>query len=218
MQTTQPSGLRETQKEARRHQILETMMTLLSQKALHDITNSEIADKAGVSIPTLYNLIGNRNDILVHLLNVTMREVKALSLTQKNLDPVERAEWVGSFLVQQFTAKEDAYRQVIRGVNAISLSAHKSYEQSPHQLYLELMQEAEAQGVFLPEIGADLVASQLFQMFAGALITWAIEGLNTAQFSMQVTIGFQTVIAAIATPAYRQVALDHIINAPRPQP
>ncbi len=186
------------------------MMVLLSKKALADITNDEIASKAGVSAPTLYNLIGCRNDILVHILNIAMRDVKTHRQNKKSLDPVKRAENVGSFLVSTFTYNEAAFRQVIRGVNAISLNAHKSYEQSPHQLYLELMQEAETKGVFRNGISAELVARQLFQMFAGALITWAIEGLSNAQFSTQTSLGFHTVIAAFSTTAYRKKALNKI--------
>lgn len=210
MHATRPIGLREKQKEERRGRILSAMMDLLSAKPLDDITNNEIAERAGLTVPTLYNLIGSRTDILVLLLSTTMDDLKVHNEAVKNVTPLARAERIGSFLVKRFTSQEDAYRQVVRGVNAISLKTHKPYRSSPHRLYLELMQEAERDGAFRPSVRADQVADRLFQIFAGALITWAIDGLNRRQFAAQVTEGFHTVIAAFATDNNRELALGRL--------
>ena len=205
-----PQSLREKQKEDRRNRISVAMMELLSTKSADDITNGEIAERAGVTIPTIYNLIGGRSDILVHLLNKVMADLRVGYLAEKELNPLDRAERVGAFLVGRFTSQEEAYRQVIRGVNSVPLPSLKPYETSPHRIYLELMREAEAERAFVTGIGAVHVANLLFQIFAGALITWAIEGLTKAEFSAQVTDGFHVIVAAVCTDTHRKFALQKL--------
>lgn len=205
-----PLSLRERQKVERRDRILFATMEMLLVNPFADITNSEIAGRAGVTIPTIYNLIGGRADILVHLLNAAMIDLADHISRDKTPDAIARAENANIFLVAKLTKQAKAYRQVVRGVNAVSLLSRQPYLSSPHEIYLQLTREAEENGAFLCNIKADHVATQLFHIFAGALVTWAIEGLTNKQFSWQVTSGFHTVIAAYGVDKYRNTALARL--------
>lgn len=55
----------ETLVEKRRHQIIQSAITLFKQKGFHRTTTREIAKEAGFSIGTLYEYIRTKEDVLV---------------------------------------------------------------------------------------------------------------------------------------------------------
>lgn len=61
------SGLRERQKEQRREAILEAAMALFDQLGYTATTVEQIAARAGVSAPTVFNYFGSKQDILFAL-------------------------------------------------------------------------------------------------------------------------------------------------------
>lgn len=63
------SGLRERQKEQRREAILGAAMELFDANGFNATTVEQIASSAGVSAPTVFNYFGNKQEILLALLD-----------------------------------------------------------------------------------------------------------------------------------------------------
>src|SRR5690606_25799363 len=66
-QGTAMSSLRERQKEERREAILDAAVTLFDQLGYSATTVEQIAARAGVSAPTVFNYFGSKQDILYAL-------------------------------------------------------------------------------------------------------------------------------------------------------
>ncbi|WP_249675422.1 TetR/AcrR family transcriptional regulator [Pseudomonas abieticivorans] len=62
------SGLRERQKEARRHAISGAAVELFRSQGYGATTVEQIAEQAGVSAPTVFNYFGSKQEILIDLL------------------------------------------------------------------------------------------------------------------------------------------------------
>lgn len=88
------SGLRERQKEQRREAILGAALELFDANGYHASTVEQIASAAGVSAPTVFNYFGNKQEILVALLDrAALAEDEGLdelwAMISKLEDPVE---------------------------------------------------------------------------------------------------------------------------------
>lgn len=85
------SGLRERQKEARRQAISQAAVELFRLQGYGTTTVEQIAERAGVSPPTVFNYFGSKQEILSDLLRATdervVKEMVQLALDFK--DPVD---------------------------------------------------------------------------------------------------------------------------------
>lgn len=62
------AGLRERQKEVRRKAITDAALELFSRQGFHGTTIEQIAGLAGVSVPTVFNYFGSKQQILLDIL------------------------------------------------------------------------------------------------------------------------------------------------------
>jgi AcrR family transcriptional regulator len=60
-------GLRERQKRQRREAILRAALELFERKGFEDTTIEEVAERAGVSVPTLYRYVQSKGELLLAL-------------------------------------------------------------------------------------------------------------------------------------------------------
>ncbi|OPA91648.1 hypothetical protein BFW87_18650 [Pseudomonas fluorescens] len=85
------SGLRERQKEARRQAISTAAIALFRLQGYGATTVEQIAEKAGVSPPTVFNYFGSKQEILINLLRESdeMAVHDMTALTAQFDDPVD---------------------------------------------------------------------------------------------------------------------------------
>lgn len=85
------TGLRERQKEQRRHDIAQAALALFKANGFAATTLEQIASQAGVSAPTVVNYFGGKQEILLTLLKAP--DEQAMSEARANLgensDPLE---------------------------------------------------------------------------------------------------------------------------------
>ena len=210
-------GLRAQRKAERRDRILQALLRLLASRSDEQISNVELAERAGVTPPTIYNLVGNRSRALVMLLNALMREAADHVGSLSGLPPLERAERLGDFLVERLTDREEAYRQVVRKVNALDLRQGAAYDPRPLDLLLPLAHEAVEAGCFSPGVSPSLVARRWFYALAGAMVTWSVGALDARQFAAEAKLGFHSVVAALGADTHRSASLARLgSDAPGP--
>ena len=210
-------GLRAQRKAERRDRILQALLRLLASRSDEQISNVELAERAGVTPPTIYNLVGNRSRALVMLLNALMREAADHVGSLSGLPPLERAERLGDFLVERLTDREEAYRQVVRKVNALDLRQGAAYDPRPLDLLLPVAHEAVEAGCFSPGVSPSLVARRWFYALAGAMVTWSVGALDARQFAAEATLGFHSVVAALGADPLRSASLARLgSDAPGP--
>ena len=210
-------GLRAQRKAERRDRILQALLRLLASRSDEQISNVELAERAGVTPPTIYNLVGNRSRALVMLLNALMREAADHVGSLSGLPPVERAERLGDLLVERLTDRVEAYRPVVRKVNALDLRQGAAYDPRPLDLLLPLAHEAVEAGCFSPGVSPSLVARRWFYALAGAMVTWSVGALDARQFAAEATLGFHSVVAALGADPHRSASLARLgSDAPGP--
>ena len=76
-------GLRERQKTGRTQRILDAATVLFTEKGFDQVKAEEIAEQAEVSVGTLYNYFGSKNEILLTLTALENEQIEALAAARK---------------------------------------------------------------------------------------------------------------------------------------
>ena len=198
------AGLRERNKERRRHAILEATLELLRANPLEAVTVEQIAARAEVSPPTIYNLIGTRDQLLLALIDrVTAEFVDALGATGLGEDPIERALHAVDVSVAVFVAEPQAYRQIVRVLANLRMEG-----QGPAfdalQVHVREMRRARDAGFLRPELDPGALGRQSYYSFVAALMAWGTEDLSDEGFRIAARHGVLTVLAAAIRDEHRE--------------
>lgn len=89
MYKAQQGTIRERGMTERRDRIVDAAVDLVSQGDVSALTMRELSIVAGVSVPTIYNLIGGRDDVLIALIERFGETIEA-ELATLGGDPIER--------------------------------------------------------------------------------------------------------------------------------
>jgi AcrR family transcriptional regulator len=199
------SGLRERNKERRRQAILEAALDLLRSNDIESVTIEQIAALAGVSPPTIYNLVGTREQLLVALVDrISEQIVDSFSPPDGDVpDPVGLAKRAIDDTVAVFVADSNAYRQVVRALGELAVSGSKlSFD--PSHFHVSAMRRAQELGLIRDDLEPVALGRQSLLTYVAAMNSWASGSLDDRGFVVAAQHGFATVLAAASSEAHRE--------------
>ena len=202
------SSRREIGKTSRRKAIVDAARSLLGE-AGSDASAERIAQRAGVSTPTLYNLVGPREQLLAALMNDLFERLAALMEASDAADPIAFGETVVRTSVQLFCEDAILWRRVVHEMSsayATTVNAHVRTQ--PIALQKRAMREAKAAGMLRRTADTDMTAHQIFASYNGALFMWAGGFLTDGEFLELALHGYWVTIAAFGSRAGRTRALE----------
>ena len=101
----------EAGKASRRQSIIDATKDLLRRGSI--VSSSNIAKRAGVSVATVYNLVGKREALIALILNELLTELGSRIDALRDIDPIQRAEAVVTVSIDMFAEDPLVYRQVV---------------------------------------------------------------------------------------------------------
>jgi AcrR family transcriptional regulator len=191
--------LRERQKLKRRGAILAAARSLFSRFDGDSISAEQIAAVADVSAPTLYNLIGTRNQLLATLLDEMLGEVEDELRRLSISDPLERGAAVIDICAQRFILEAPVLRYVVRKL--IGLERASEVRMTHDAIFIQrlVLLDAVRAGQIDSRWDAYQIAVQIYFDFVGALLLWAGQMLEDKHFRTQVQHGYWAILASFAT-------------------
>jgi len=120
--TTQPSAVRTANMQQRRARILGEARRMLVAGGVDGINLRALAAAAGVTVPTIYNLIGNKEDLVVALFGLALTEIETRMSAHAGTEPLEMAVAVVTESVGLFAEDEDYYRAAFIAVEHLNQS------------------------------------------------------------------------------------------------
>lgn len=207
-ETPRVAGVRDINKAKRRAAILDATISLFGQRPSDEVTTEEIAELAGVSPATVYNLIGTRDDVIRGAVARILAEL-ADSLAQLDpTDPVAAALLVVDQTVQAFVADSNAFRQMVR--LAPRASSVRAELVDPSEFQVTAMRQAQQLGIIRADIDAAALARQIYLSYTGAMTLWSSGHLSDEGFSTAARHGLFTALAAAAVDDQRDRFLDRM--------
>lgn len=103
--------IRERGMKERRDRIVDAAVDLVSQGNLSALTMRALSGAAGVSVPTVYNLIGSREDVLIAVIERAGEAIEP-ELAALGGDPIERCFRIADCLITRVTAPASLIQSV----------------------------------------------------------------------------------------------------------
>ena len=205
--------------QKRRDRILSEARTLLADGDPAAFSLRKLAAASSVTVPTIYNLIGNRDAILVALVSEMIEHIERHLDGLEDAHPLEMAEAVVVIATAAVGANEEFHRAANLALLRLSNDDSVSAEYSRHhdrcvELQHRATHRAQEQGLLRGDIDAQLLARQIFRNYLQASSDWAHRRIDVGTFRSRALLGVYLYLAADAESDFRNVLLNKIATLP----
>jgi len=180
-------------KAARRARIVQAARDLLREAGTAGLSMRALAERAGVSPATPYNLFGSKQAILISVLE-DIRDFGRDFSAAAARSPLERLLQATALAVGFYEKDPDFYRVLWTTLLASDAGADRQAIFNPKRdaFWLQLLQDAVAADQLRADIALPLLARALDRAFRGSMLDWVAGELATAE--LQASIGYAHVL------------------------
>lgn len=192
-------------KEDRRTRILTEARTLLSAEGFEGLSLRKLAASAGLTVPTIYNLVGGKEQILLELALSMIASVETALDDIAESQPLERAEAVVLVAIAEISRAPEFHRAALLAIDYLDrTAAPPGWDRLGRRA--TAMQEkailsAQRLGLLEGQISAKLIASQIFRTYRSASRDWSLQRCSLPAFRSTALAGIYLGFAADASPA-----------------
>lgn len=198
---------RQANKQLRRQRILDVAKDLIASRGFEAFTISELATLSGVSIPTVHNLFGKKEDIVRELCEGLVTRINHVLAQPDLIDPVKSAEAFIDNLLALYRDDEAFYRAAFMAADRSGLLEHEAatgiFSQSL-DIAERLCIQARDNGFLEGRLDSRWMAKQLFGCQRLARQDWVSGYINLERYRQQVLIGMLMTYCSDATPEFHQ--------------
>jgi AcrR family transcriptional regulator len=206
---------REQNKSQRKREILSAARVLMRGPDEATFSMRALAEEAGVSIATPYNLFGSKQAILVALLDDDLAEYQA-ELAQLSTEGVDALFDAVALMTRQFAREPDYYRNVFAVVCAEAGPELRFVISGPrYALWKNLLRDATQAGLLDAGIDPDAFAITFSQLLFANVQEWSLGFLELVEMDARIRYGLALALTAVATDRSRRVLTDRLRSAER---
>lgn len=197
---------RET-KADRRARILTQARMLLSVEGFEGLSLRKLAARAGLTVPTIYNLVGGKEQILLELVLQMIASVETALDDIEETQPLERAEAIVLVAIAEIERAPDFHRAALLAIDHLDRNGSPpGWDRLSRQA--AAMQEkatlaAQRIGVLEGTISASLIAEHIFRTYRSASRDWSLRRCSLPEFRRMALAGVYLGFAADASPGLR---------------
>lgn len=206
------ASVRENAKNERRQRILDSARSILRETGHQGLSIRTLAELADVTTPTIYNLIGSKQDILLALSDETIRELELAHHVSTTVDPIEKAEEVINGTVAIYRSDEEYRRQLLLGLEAEDLDEFdKTLGQRGRKVAINDCKRALDHGHLRGDIDSELLGNRFASGFQQAQRAWLRGEVDLESMRKEALISCFIILAADAKPKFhkRLIAAIH---------
>lgn len=199
------SGARPSQTTAsrqRRATILDAARGLIADRGVDKLVIADVAERADVSVATIYNLVGTRDRLLIALLDDVAETVRTRLVEQPSSEGIDGCVEVITAACETVIADASTVRTVLASVGAIA--PDQWLTEGMGGAIIESVEEAMTSGHLADDLPAAAIANGIHLGFRGALISWVFGLLSDAELTPNAEQMTLHVLANAATPAQRR--------------
>lgn len=191
-------GVREEGKNRRRDKITAAARALI-QSGESGFRMRALAEEAGVSIATPYNLFGSKSAILSAVMDADLSRFKE-TLARQNADSLSMFHKTVSIARELMDLDQQFYRNVMLTSDAMAPEADRT--RLLH--WQQLIDNAVADGFVLTFTDSTALAIHFRQLFSIAFHRWAREEISLKEAEAQANYVITLSLAGVATPVAKQ--------------
>jgi AcrR family transcriptional regulator len=217
--TARGQSARQANKERRRQKILGVARDIIASQGFDAFTVSELASRSGVTIPTVHNLFGKKNDIVLELFRELVSRIDQVLAQPDLVDPIAALETFIDDLLALYSADEAFYRAAFLGGERLGLFEHEMSDgifKKSLKVAERLCAQAYENGHLKGRLDRRWMAEQLFNTQRIARQDWVSGYIGLERYRQQALIGMLMTYAADATPEFhRRICkkIDSLVKA-----
>jgi AcrR family transcriptional regulator len=208
-ETTSPPSRREANVATRRQRILDSARTLLTEDGQDGLSMRKLALEADLSVTTLYNLVGSREDILRALIeHSSERFDSTVTVPESAGDPLERTIKAFERVLRYFVEEAAILKPMIVAnmetgyVEELGKEEHGLYLRGAKDSVRESLMDALAEGQIQDVISPEFLEAQFYVGLQLAIDRWAFGLVTEEDFVWKGLFGAYLTLLAFASPEY----------------
>ena len=214
---TRPSSqLRAQNMQKRRDRILAQARELLTAHGFEALNLRELARLAAVTVPTIYNLLGNKEEVLVALFAEVLGEIEArVQAVPGGDDALTRASAVVLESTGLFAEDEDYYRSAFLAVECLNQSG--AHHDKVTQLYAwgerlttDGVLACRRAKLLAGRIASPLLGELVLRAFRTSCREWAFAQISIEEFRRRALTDVYITLAADAVDSFHVVLTNKI--------
>lgn len=201
---SETSGLRDRHKRRRRERITTAARLLLAEQGVEGLSMRTLAERAELSVSTLYNLHGSREEILVAVIESTLDDLARRVGAAPPGPPLVRLHHLIDAFLDLFGEDEAVHRAVLLA----ALADERKLIFIPSALRViervrDLLSEARRAGSVTGPLADDLVATELFDLCLFQVRDWANGYVSLAALRARLHYALVTMLMATCSESER---------------
>lgn len=211
------SDARTLNMEKRRERILEEARKMLAEGGFDALNLRDLAEVSGITVPTIYNLIGNKAEVLKALVMGTFADFEA-SLEDRLPCATEQLPEIMMSLFEEMIARDKSYYRAAalaseRMENESDEHGDYGFKRAPLRKFAgRLCRDAREEGLLRGEIDSELLVEQMIGSHQVAFRDWAHHVISLDELKKQSLRGFYIALAADAAEAFRAEIADALTH------
>jgi AcrR family transcriptional regulator len=205
-------SVRELQKNTRRRAILDAARSLILEGKDRDFSMLTLAEKAGVSLVTPYNLFGSKSSILLKIVreDIFERIAHVEALASDSL-----AEWVAALsatLGQVYYQNRHFYRRmIVTLVQQQNADSQRASLEFSYRTFENALSGLQVRGTLPATVPAAVLARQFAHSVSGSLQQRLMHRGNEELLRREIELGLLFLLAGVCADADRLVLRERIV-------
>jgi AcrR family transcriptional regulator len=202
----QPTSRREQAKGGRRSRIVDATYTLLREVGIDDLSVKMIADQAGVSPATVYNLFGTKAAVLEKVYERDLADFEQRIVQTPSTDSLDRIFDCVAITAAHYRSDPRFYRSVSKMPNKDPADAEliDVVTSSRSSFWGDLVRAAAADGWLRSDCETGRLGAAMNYLASGAVGAWVSNLISIDRYERDVSYGFAILLWSAATKAAQQ--------------
>ena len=202
-------------KEGRRQRIIQAARQLMGDHGFEALSLRKLAEAANVTVPTIYNLIGSKEKILIELIRSWIDQVEeALDRIDEN-QPLKLAEAVITEAVGLIAQDESYFRAAHLALQHLKQAGHMRedldlFAEKATAMQARAVGLAQQQGLLRGDISAETLGRHIYHNYSVASQGWAYGTHDLAEFRLIALTGVYLHFLSDATEEFRPQILSKL--------
>jgi|LNFM01.1.fsa_nt_gb AcrR family transcriptional regulator len=211
----EPVSLRAHNMQKRRARILAEARGLLAHGGFEAMNLRDLARLADVTVPTIYNLIGNKEEVIVALIGEALFEVESRIQTASDAEPLALATAIVTASTALYAEDEQFYRPAFLAVEHLAQVGPDDDRVARlyawgHRLIDDGIRACREARLLAGRVRPDAIADLVFRSYRSSCRAWASGQISIGEFRRVALLDIHLALAADAVDTFHAQLLKKI--------
>ena len=193
----------------RKQKILDAARDIINDSGRATISMRAIAEAAGVSPATPYNLFGSKKEIMHQLFNQNLQEYMVRVEELAHGDALLAIFETLRLAREMYEADTTFFKSVLSLLfQAEQQDLKYSFTQPRYYFFRKLIEKAMQQGSLLQDTPSDLCANACVHIFLSTVLSWVNDEVSFDELERDVIFGFGAILLGFSSRNRRQTILE----------